>query len=383
MYQPVPLTTLRKAAAAARQRVTPVDDRLIVFSSFWGHFSDNPRAIYEELVRRRADHWTHVWVDDGSRAFRDDVSRVRPATRDYYDLIGRAGVIVANNAMPQLVGKRATTYLQTWHGTPLKKLGHDNPLYRTNRSGLRRARRDYRQWDYLLSQNRYSTEIFRSAFGFTGEVLEYGYPRNDLLSSDEAPQVRARTRAALGLPEDVTVILYAPTFRDGVRDHRGNKAFAAPLDFERMRAALGPSHALLLRLHYSVPEDSASSLPGFSQNVSRYADIRDLYLAADVMVTDYSSTMFDFAVTRKPIILFTYDLEEYRDASRGHYFDITAKAPGPLCRTTDELIDALRALPAVTASHQERYDRFHADFCYLDDGGASARVVDRLLQDLT
>jgi CDP-glycerol glycerophosphotransferase len=115
-------------------------------------------------------------------------------------------------------------------------------------------------------------------------------------------------------------------------------------------------------------------LGAFVQNVSGYPDIRDLYLAADVLITDYSSAMFDFAVTRKPIVLFAHDLDEYRDGVRGFYFDLEAEAPGPLCRTSDEIIDALGEHNA----RSDRYERFRQRFCPLDDGRAAARVVDRV-----
>jgi CDP-glycerol glycerophosphotransferase len=117
------------------------------------------------------------------------------------------------------------------------------------------------------------------------------------------------------------------------------------------------------------------------QNVSDYPDIRDLYLAADVLITDYSSAMFDFAVTSKPIVLFPYDLDEYRDAVRGFYFELDAEAPGPLCQTTHGVIDAIRDLDSVHAAHAERYVRFRERFCPFDDGTAAARVVDRVMGD--
>jgi CDP-glycerol glycerophosphotransferase len=112
------------------------------------------------------------------------------------------------------------------------------------------------------------------------------------------------------------------------------------------------------------------------RNVSGHADVRDLYLAADVLITDYSSVMFDFAVTRKPILLFTYDLAHYRDELRGLYLPLEQEAPGPLLTTTAEVIDALRDLDAVAGAHADSYARFAERFCGLEDGHAAERVVD-------
>jgi CDP-glycerol glycerophosphotransferase len=117
--------------------------------------------------------------------------------------------------------------------------------------------------------------------------------------------------------------------------------------------------------------------PG-AKDVSGHPDIRDLYLAADVLITDYSSSMFDFAVTGKPIVFFVYDLAAYRDQIRGFYFELADEAPGPLCSTNDELLSALRSLGEVTASYADRYRAFREKFCPFDDGHAARRVVERV-----
>jgi CDP-glycerol glycerophosphotransferase len=117
--------------------------------------------------------------------------------------------------------------------------------------------------------------------------------------------------------------------------------------------------------------------PGI-RNVSLHPEISDLYLAADVLVTDYSSCMFDFAVTGKPIVLFAYDLAHYRDNLRGFYFDLLEIAPGPVLETSRQVADALADLESVQADHGEAYAAFQDRFCHLDDGSATARVLDRL-----
>jgi CDP-glycerol glycerophosphotransferase len=352
--------------------------RRVFYNSFNGQFSDSPRAIYEELVRRSAS-MEHAWIAD-TGAFPARVKTVAPYGVGYLREAGRAGYLVANRQLPNNFHKRAgATYLQTWHGTPLKRIGFDNDRWREKPRGLDRIARDFAKWDFLVSQNPFSTEIFRRAFRFEGEILETGYPRNDVLRSPDAAATRARVREELGLEDGVRAVLYAPTWRDNVVDERGTVKFALALDTERLEAALGRDHRLLLRLHYMFASKAVAGLGEFARDVSGHSDIRELYLAADVLVTDYSSAMFDFAVTGKPMVFFPYDLDEYRDSVRGFYFDLEAEAPGPVCRTTHCVGDAISDLDRVHASYAAQYVRFRDRFCPHDDGAAAARVVDRVM----
>jgi CDP-glycerol glycerophosphotransferase len=368
----------RAFGARTLQRLGSPSPGRVFYNSFNGQFSDSPRAIYEELVRRD-DRLRHTWIGGGG-AFPAGVKTVAPYSVGYLREAGRAGYVVANRQLPNNYRKRpGTTYLQTWHGTPLKRIGFDNDRWKEKPRGLDHMARDFAKWDFLVSQNPFSTEIFRRAFRFDGEILETGYPRNDALSSPEAAVTRARVREELGIEDGVRAILYAPTWRDNVVDDRGALKFALALDAERLEAALGADHRLLVRLHYLLASAPIAGVGTFVRNVSGRPDIRDLYLAADVLVTDYSSAMFDFAVTGKPIVFFPYDLDEYKDSVRGFYFDLEAEAPGPLCRTTHGVIDAISDLDRVHSSYAARYVRFRERFCPFDDGSSAARVVDRVM----
>lgn len=145
-------------------------------------------------------------------------------------------------------------------------------------------------------------------------------------------------------------------------------------------AALGDDHVLLIRLHSRVQDglpDRAAG--GFAVNVTRYPDITDLYLVRDVLLTDYSSAMFDFGGTGRPILFFTYDIDRYRDGRHGFYFDFEATAPGPLLRSSAHVIEALRDIGAIERSYRRAYEAFAASYCALDDGHAAERVLRRLL----
>jgi CDP-glycerol glycerophosphotransferase len=270
-------------------------------------------------------------------------------------------------------------YLQTWHGTPLKRLGFDvSDMRRTVRRFERRWRQQVANWQYVVSPNRFSTPILRRAYAIEGEMLETGYPRVDVLARADRDVLGLRLRRRLGVPEDARVVLYAPTYRDHVVDRRGRFRLDLRLDLERLRQAVGHDTVVLFRKHHYVVDAVPATADGFVRDVSAYPDGTELMLAADVLVTDYSSMMFDFANTRRPMLFYTYDLDAYQDEIRGFYVDFHGTAPGPLLRTTDELADALRDLDGVRAEYAQRYEAFAATFCELDDGGAAGRVVDRV-----
>ncbi|MBO2452408.1 bifunctional glycosyltransferase family 2 protein/CDP-glycerol:glycerophosphate glycerophosphotransferase [Actinomadura barringtoniae] len=355
---------------------------LAVFESFRGRqYSDSPRYIFEEMQRRRPD-LDYVWVtlDDQFRV-PEGVRKVVHGSRAHFQALAQARYLVGNDPMPEWLEKRdGQFYLQTWHGTPLKRIGHDieHPLFRNARDYLRRFDSDVAQWDALVSPNPFSTPILRRAFRFDGEVLESGYPRNDLLARPDTEGRGARVRATLGIPEGKRVVLYAPTWRDD-QARAGGYRMDLRIDLDAARRALGDDHVLLVRGHFNVGEGVPGVDGRFTFDVSRYPDIAELYLIADVLVTDYSSVMFDFAVTGRPQLFFAYDYERYRDELRGFYFDFEAEAPGPLCRTSADLIEALHAAPATREDHAARYAAFREKYCAWDDGSASARAVDRLL----
>ena len=348
----------------------------IVFHSFAGRYSDNPRAIHERLAAR--PDLEMVWLAEPVHlaAFPDGTKTIDPSDPGVPDLLSAADLVVANTHTEYEWDKRpGTTYLQTWHGTPLKRI-HNDVLWAPE-GRLARLDRDIARWDLLLSPNRASTPRLAAGFGFAGRIAETGYPRNDALLAADAEEVRDRTRTALGLEPGRTAVLYAPTWRD--QDVFGASGpLALPLDLAGLRAALPDDVVVMVRAHNMVTGRLATEpLPGIL-DVSYHPDIRDLYLAADVLLTDYSSVMFDFAVTGKPIVFSAPDLEAFATTVRGFYFDLAPVAPGPLTTSVDELLEALTDLPRVQREYADRYAAFRATYCSLEDGHATDRVLDLL-----
>src|SRR4051794_5830759 len=376
----------RMAGSTVLQRTARVDPGAALFSAYMSGYTDSPRAIYEEIRRRRPD-FSATWIDNkGAGTFPAECRTVRMNSLRDQRTIAAARLLVNNAQMPSSYVKRSgLVYVQTWHGTPLKTIGMDSASW-TDSASRRRQLREYQKWDLLLSPNRHSSEIYRRALGFDGEILEVGYPRNDVLNSPERDDIRQRVRRDLGIPDGARVVLYMPTYRDDQWDENGRPRYVHKLDVETLRRTLtdDSSHSgtvLLTRMHIFLRKGlEAEETDPFVRDVSLHSEINELYLAADVLITDYSSAIFDFAVTGKPMLFYTYDLEHYRDKLRGLYLDLEADAPGPLCRTTEELAEALNDLPATVEQYRAAYDAFSERFCYLEDGHAAERAVDRILE---
>jgi CDP-glycerol glycerophosphotransferase len=362
---------------------TPVRDAVLFVSWRGKQCTDNPLGIAEEL-RRRGDDREHLWaVTDWSVPVPAGGKAVLRGTQEYYEALARSKYLVANDDMQPTFRKReGQVYLQTWHGTPLKRIGFDisDPQFISGTAYFGQLARDVPQWDLLLSQNPFSTPVMRQAFRYDGEICEYGYPRNDVLRRPDAPELAARVRERLGLPAGKRVVLYVPTWRENQVYADGRRyRFDMRLDLESAWRELGSDHVFLIRGHHHMADDVPAGMrAGFGLNVSAYPDIAELFLVADVLVTDYSSAMFDYAITGKPMVFFAYDLAEYRDSLRGFYLDFEAEAPGPLLATSAEVIAAVKDIDSVAVSHRDAYQQFAARFCSLDDGKAGARVCDRL-----
>jgi CDP-glycerol glycerophosphotransferase len=211
---------------------------------------------------------------------------------------------------------------------------------------------------------------------YDNEMLDTGYPRNDILHDTNRDKIAEHIRKQLGIPQDKKTILYAPTWRDDEFYAKGQYKFEMHLNLDMMKQQLGDEYVLLLRTHYFIADSiDVSALKGFAYNLSRYDDISELYLISDILITDYSSVFFDYANLKRPMLFFTYDLEKYRDVLRGFYFDIEKEVPGPLLFTTEEVIDAVKNIDVIHGDYNQRYQEFYHRFCEWEDGHAAEKVV--------
>lgn len=362
----------------------PANKNLVVFESFLGkQYSCNPRAIYEYMKENHPDYDMYWSIDPRSAStFKGKgLKTIKRFSIEWLFKMARAKYWVSNSRLPMWIPKpNHTVYLQTWHGTPLKKLAADMDEVHMPGTDTKRYKKNFlneaSRWDYLISPNRYSSDIFKRAFGFEKEMIESGYPRNDYLYNHNNTDTITEIKKRLELPLDKKVVLYAPTWRDNEYYSKGKYKFNLKLDLEQMQKELGDEYIVLLRMHYLIAENlDISSFHGFAFDVSHHTDITELYIISDLLITDYSSVFFDYANLKRPIIFFVYDIESYRDMLRGFYFDLENQAPGPLVKTTEEVVDQIKK-----QMDNDNFKDFLQKFCYLESGQSSKRVVEKVFK---
>ncbi|HKL99739.1 MAG TPA: bifunctional glycosyltransferase family 2 protein/CDP-glycerol:glycerophosphate glycerophosphotransferase [Mobilitalea sp.] len=358
-----------------------VKDNWVFCESFFGkNYSDSPKYIYEYLSANYPGEFKFIWVIDKKKThipYRH--VKVKRFSIRYCYYLARCKYYVFNGRQPEWARKRkGNVFLQTWHGTPLKRLVFDQEDISSATSRYKKQTyRQSRAWDYLIAPNGYSSEIFRRCFLYNKVMLETGYPRNDILHDKNREQVAAKIKDKLGIPRDKKTILYAPTWRDDEYYSKGRYKFALQLDLRKLKEKLGKDYVILLRTHYFIADSlDTSGLEDFAFNLSKYDDIAELYLISDILITDYSSVFFDYANLRRPMLFFMYDLEKYRDVLRGFYINIEEELPGPLLFTSDEVIEAINNIDTVTKDYEDKYKLFYDKFCAWEDGNASQKVAE-------
>lgn len=345
-------------------RTAPLENA-VFFESFYGRGAGcNPLAIDRELARVAPNVIRYWSVVDLSVRIPEGAVAVVEGSPEWWRARSAARLLVVNDWLRRRYADRpGQRVLQTWHGTPLKRLALHRPGFAPRRAGA--VIKESLRWDVLLAQNPYAARILRKAYAFFGRPLWVeGYPRNDLLVTGDP--IAARTE--LGIAPGERVLLYAPTWRD---DRQEMVDFLDPAAFAEQTGSV-----VLVRGH------SRTLIPGQDAegarviDVTGYPDTAPLLLAADALITDYSSVMFDFGVTGRPMYFLVPDMEHYRGQLRGFYFDLAAHAPGPLVRSQDELV---AALAEDSSEHADRYAAWTARFNARDDGRAAERVVARML----
>ena len=361
----------------------PTDPHLWYFESFAGRSAtDTPLAAFAEL-RRRHPTLTPVWgiLDHGHWA--PPGSRpVVIGSRKWYDVLGTARVLVTNTELEEWYRRRPDQLVvQCFHGYPSKAMGRSQWQARElppRRVAIMR-RRSVETWDLISTPTPAMTEVYREQYGYTGPAAEHGYPRNDALGSSGADATRDLARRRLGVRPEQTAVLYAPTWRDHLATRPRAAAMPEHLDVDALAAALDDSHVVLLRGHrFHTPGPSRRGVV----DVTDHPEINDLVLASDVAVLDYSSLRFDYALTGRPMVFLVPDLDEYTDGVRGFLLPFGETAPGPLVRTTEEVVSQVRDVPGLTTAWASRIADFNARFNPWQDGVAAARFVDRIEERL-
>lgn len=374
--------TAYKLAYFHRYLKQPVKENVILFETFMAkNYSDSPKYIYEYIAQNHPEYEC-VWaINDGAK-IPYGAKTVKRFSFQYVYYLAVSKYLVFNVRPPLWYRKREEqVFLETWHGTPLKRLVFDqeevtsaSPKYKQQ---FYRQRKD---WDFLVSANPFSTKTFRSCFLYEGEMLEYGYPRNDILYWPNKDEIAQQLKEKLGIPKDKKTILYAPTWRDDQHYGSGQYKFELALDLKLMKERLQDDYVVLLRTHHYISDHiDVSGLGDFVINLSSYDDISEIYLISDICITDYSSVFFDYANLKRPILFYTYDFDKYKNQLRGFYIDMNTEVPGPLLYTSEQVVQAIEDIDEITEEYKERYDQFYDRFCCYDDGHASEHVAEAML----
>ncbi|SCJ31546.1 CDP-glycerol glycerophosphotransferase family protein [uncultured Clostridium sp.] len=352
-------------------KLLPIKKGLVVFQSFGGRsYSGNPKYIYK-YANSNYKNLNYVWaLRNQFEEIDGNAKKVKIESLRYYYYLSRAEYIVSNLNMQDNVKKRkGAKFIQTWHGTPLKKISFDvNPKSPTyDVKFLKAFKKRVKKWDCLLAQNEYSIKNFRSAFKYNGPIHEVGHALNDVLIEQDKNKIIS-IKKKLNINSEKKVLLYAPTWRD-------NSKYVLDIDIEKMYSKLKDDYILLVKTHYFVNTSlNAERFKGFVYDVSKYEDIQELALISDILITDYSSVMFDFATTKKPMIFYCHDINYYKGRLRGFYFDFENEAPGKIVKKTDEIITTILNIDKISKEYEDKYQRFYDKFAYLEDGKSSRRA---------
>ena len=351
----------------------PIDKNKVVFSSYYGRgYSDNPKAICEAM-RKANSKAKLVWLCKNEKEAATLPEGVIPCPYDSAKRVWQlapARVWVDNCRKYDRFKKKGQYYLQTWHGFPLKRIEKD-ALEALAPDFEKGAIKDSAMTDLLLSNSGFVTETLRRCFWYDGEIAEYGSPRNDVfLTPDPATDIKVRD--AYNLPHDRKLVLYAPTFR---ADH---SVEAYRIDAEMLAASLerrfGGEWSVLIRLHPNVAKDSEGLFPYDNNriiNATMYPDMQELLCASDMLITDYSSSMFDFALGGKPCVRFALDLDAYM-GDRNFYFDYD-EIPFPYATSNEAMKKLIEDFDIET--YNTARDEFYKRLNIHEDGRASQRCA--------
>lgn len=363
-----------------------VDEKTVVFIAFHGRgYTCNPKYLHLQMLKENYfDDYRFIWALKRPHDFElGRTKKVRYNSLRYFYYMAKAKYWIVNCKLPKHILKKPDqVYLQTWHGTPLKRLAHDIVVAENQtfyRSGMSREEMyntyddDVSKYNYMIAPNQFSYEVFQSAFQIDAKrLIKTGYPRNDYLSNLNEDTIE-QLKQQYHLPKDKKIILYAPTWRDNSYNAKGY-TFELKADFHLWKEKLGSEYIVIFKPHYLIINkyENDEGLKDFIINIAADADINELYALSDILVTDYSSVFFDYANLNRPIYFYMFDIEAYAKELRGFYFDIYETLPGDIIANEVDLLDKIK----VMDYNYDRLKKFNERFNAWQDGHASDKVLD-------
>lgn len=373
-----------------------VDDKTIFFESFGGaSASCSPKAIYNYLIENKDyKDYKFIWAfknpkKDHLIKRNKNLTIVKSKSKDYYKYLSKSKYWIVNSLLDlSVIKKKNQIYVQCWHGTPLKKLRCDitvtGSVLNTKEEVIKRNNLDVAKIDYFISPSKYSTEKFTSAFNLKklnkeNIIIEKGYPRNDKLINYTQNDIND-IKEKLNIKTNKKIILYAPTFRDDEHKSGLGYTYKLNIDFDKLKKELGKDYVILFRAHYFIANSfDFNKYKDFVYNVSDYDDINDLYIISDLLITDYSSVFFDYAILKRPILFYMYDYKNYKTKLRDFYLDLK-ELPGPIIEKQEDLVKDIKQIDKVFNKYKEYYQTFNKKFNPYEDGKSSIRVVKEIIK---
>ena len=359
---------------------TPVKKNRIVFCNFMNGYTCNLKYIAQELIQR--GNAEIYWINGCKTASIEEFpAQIRVIDfsnkKEALKIASSAKILITNSCLTRLfmagfVKKRNQVYINTWHGSlRIKKVNFSRGFYGYDAQWLKFNLKDSAAVDYAISNSDFETEIYRNQRLFKKNILLFGHARNDIFFKKDKPY-KSLVCKTFGLPETTKILLYAPSVREDIRTN------CYGLNYLRVIEALerenGGKYAFLVRFHPIMAEFAKELVPKSPKiiDVTKYPDIQELLCAADIMVTDYSSCIFDFMLSRKPAFFYAEDIEKYNQ-ERGFYFPMS-ETPFPIAQNTDELVKNL--LEFNENKYLEEIDAFLKGKGAFEDGNASKRAAD-------
>ncbi len=373
-----------------------IDDKTIFFESFGGaSASCSPKAIYNYLIENK-DYKDYKFIWAFKNPKKDHLIKknknliiVKSKSKDYYKYLSKSKYWIVNSLLDlSVIKKKNQIYVQCWHGTPLKKLRCDitvtGSVLNTKEEVIKRNNLDVAKIDYFISPSKYSTEKFTSAFNLKNLnkeniIIEKGYPRNDKLINYTQNDIND-IKEKLNIKTNKKIILYAPTFRDDEHKSGLGYTYKLNIDFDKLKKELGKDYVILFRAHYFIANSfDFNKYKDFVYNVSDYDDINDLYIISDLLITDYSSVFFDYAILKRPILFYMYDYKNYKTKLRDFYLDLK-ELPGPIIEKQEDLIKNIKQIDKVFNKYKKYYQTFNKKFNPYEDGKSSIRVAKEIIK---
>ena len=316
------------------------DDKLILFVSYGGRkYDDTPKDVYEYMLTdARFKNYKLVWAFVNPDKYDiGPAKKIKIDSFEYYKTALKARIWLTNVAITRALAFKGinTISINSWHGTAIKYIGFDmfeGEAFITKEKNKRA--------DYMLAQSHYDIKVYSKAFGVPeSNVILTGFPRNDSLVRDNKLEKIAQLKKQFGISEGKKVILYGPTFRDYERkDSRW--ALKIPFNLDRLEKEFGKDYILIIKAHIAVVEGLNIKENDFVKNLSSYPNLNDILLVSDVLISDYSGILFDFAVLGRPIFCYTYDFDKYKEM-RGMYIDVRKELS--YAENEDDLIHLIKS----------------------------------------